>query len=769
MTSLTTIAPGARSAGIFGQQVGQMSSVGRSLATSGTSGAATSMAVSSMSGWVSSIASATSLSVAGPSLPSISSVASGSASSASTAQRSPTHASAAASTAASTASFTSFAVSAAVSLGGTVSFGTSAAASFGAVVSWGAATPSATVESVGGAPASATGAGASSPPQAAADAARMATATAHAALAGGRRRRRRVGGTGRLDAQWAVGIGMSNIRTSSRSEVGHERTGCGWRRATALRWPRLRRWALAVWRAPSTQWSCRALHAKLRAASERNPSVEGKVEMPVSARPAPPPLPARGHGTVAGPVALAWALAVSACLPPPRDNTPLPDTSSKPDSARTDAGSGDATGHNDGVTLGDTAAKNDSALDGDTANADTAGAEATGSPADAATDATGTGALGGCKTDDQCATLPAPPCQGWVCTTATGLCALEATGGGPCPGDACSVESKCLQGSCVGKAPACDDKNPCTSDTCALPAGCVHAPVAAPCDDGFKCTTDDQCSTGLCAGVARICPDKGCAAGACNPLTGSCNNTKPMPQGTPCSVDVPCGGSGVCGGASTACAAPLPCQDANPCTLDKCQQGACVHYALAPGADCKLATGKDDPCAPGKCELDPAGLPACVTQVKCDDENPCTSDSCGSTGTCSTKPIELAANVACNDADPCTGGELCNKGKCTCTGVLSCTKATCNDGNPCTKDACQQSVGCVATPNSASCSDGSACTTGDACQAGKCAGTTVACDDGNACTTDACAPTQGCTHPPLGEGKNCGDGKTCAGGVCKTP
>jgi hypothetical protein len=80
-------------------------------------------------------------------------------------------------------------------------------------------------------------------------------------------------------------------------------------------------------------------------------------------------------------------------------------------------------------------------------------------------------------------------------------------------------------GTCFEDA-ACDDHNPCTTDTCDLPDGdvageCMHAPapVGNACDDGNTCTSNDACTAdGKCVGTVNnscVPPpvDPSCTAG----------------------------------------------------------------------------------------------------------------------------------------------------------------------------------------------------------------------------------------------------------------
>jgi hypothetical protein len=52
----------------------------------------------------------------------------------------------------------------------------------------------------------------------------------------------------------------------------------------------------------------------------------------------------------------------------------------------------------------------------------------------------------------------------------------------------------------------------------------------------------------------------------------------------------------------------------------------------------------------------------------------------------------------------------------TCGGTVT----VCNDNNPCTDDSCNPASGCVHGNNTNSCDDGNACTAGDTCRAGNC-------------------------------------------------
>ena len=108
------------------------------------------------------------------------------------------------------------------------------------------------------------------------------------------------------------------------------------------------------------------------------------------------------------------------------------------------------------------------------------------------------------------------------------------------------------------------------------------------------------------------------------------------------------------------------------------------------------------------------------------------------------------------------GANVCNVG----TGTR-----VCDDNNPCTTDSCVPSTGCLFAPNANACDDGNACTAGDTCGNGTCnAGAAVVCNDFNACTTDSCSPATGCVFAnntnPCDDGNPCTAGDVCGGGVC---
>jgi len=365
------------------------------------------------------------------------------------------------------------------------------------------------------------------------------------------------------------------------------------------------------------------------------------------------------------------------------------------------------------------------------------------------------------------------PCTADKCDPASGCTAAPDDGAACDDGNACTAGDACKGGACQAGTPSCackvaadcDDKNPCTTDSC--DAGACKSAAAADggaCNDGDVCTSNDACAAGKCAGQALVCDDGNpCTTDKCQALVGCVTD---LNDGAPCDDKSDCtkGDScqaGVCapGVYTCACKADSDCDDKDVCTADKCDAGKCGNKAVADGAPCSdgdACTDKDA-CKGGAC--------AAGAIKTCDDGNPCTVDSCDLKTGCKVTNLDGAP---CDDGAKCTDGDACKDGKCQAGG-----KKVCDDKNACTDDSCDDAKGCVATNNAAKCDDGNACTTTDACDAGACAGSgALACDDKNPCTADKCDPTSGCAPVPddgaaCDDGNICTSGDTCKGGACK--
>ena len=339
-------------------------------------------------------------------------------------------------------------------------------------------------------------------------------------------------------------------------------------------------------------------------------------------------------------------------------------------------------------------------------------------------------------------------CQQAICDPATGVCGFtpdhEAL---LCEdGDPCSVNDKCLAGTCVaGVAANCNDGNPCTEDGCITGEGCAYAFNANPCDDGNGCTIGDVCAEGVCSpGGALACDDSNpCTDDGCDAATG-CSY---LANANACNDGNACTNGDACGGGVCLPGTGLLCDDDNPCTSDWCDpQTGCVH---------KLNSA---PCSDGDvCTLDDhCHLGACISSavLKCDDGNLRTDDACDWANGCQFVPNA----AACDDGNACTTGDQCDQGQCKAASLLAC-----GDGNPCTDDGCNPASGCTYGDNGAPCTDGSVCTTNDLCVGGACeSGPLLNCDDKNPCTDDSCSPQTGCQH--VSNDAGCSDGNVCTVG-----
>jgi hypothetical protein len=172
-----------------------------------------------------------------------------------------------------------------------------------------------------------------------------------------------------------------------------------------------------------------------------------------------------------------------------------------------------------------------------------------------------------------------------------------------------------------------------------------------------------------------------------------------------------------------------------------------------------------DKCLSGKC--------VGGNNMNCDDNDPCTTDSCD--------PFVGCQHSKAADGTECTDdGNLCTLDQCktgVCGHVNQVGSKCTDDGLPCTLDTCDANGVCKHPQSSGPCEDGNPCTDGDSCVNGACKSGPLkgasACDDGNPCTIDKCDANQagGCTHENndfaacVSSSSKCPTGQ-CAAGVC---
>jgi Stigma-specific protein, Stig1 len=200
-----------------------------------------------------------------------------------------------------------------------------------------------------------------------------------------------------------------------------------------------------------------------------------------------------------------------------------------------------------------------------------------------------------------------------------------------------------------------------------------------------------------------------------------------------------------------------------PNGLTECS-GNCVDAAHNPEncGECNSVCATNEYCENGEC----------VSKIlKCDDGNACTDDNYNpQSGECSFIP---------NDAAPCDDGNLCTLNDACSDGVCRGDALDCNDDDPCTSDSCNPSgIGCVYTVevDGTPCDDGNLCTQGEECVSGVCGqGTPLSCDDGMFCNgPEGCDPASGCfptgdpCNGPDGDG-DCSESCNESGDHCTAP
>ena len=221
---------------------------------------------------------------------------------------------------------------------------------------------------------------------------------------------------------------------------------------------------------------------------------------------------------------------------------------------------------------------------------------------------------------------------------------------------------------------------------------------------------------------------------------------------------------------SRPCAVPPPptckvdCDDKNPCTADICDAGtkfACTHKNLTAGTSCG-----DGRACNGFEVCDGKGVCKAGTALNCDDNNPCTIESCDERVGCRHVPV--LEPKTCPVPGNCGAGGQCE------AGVCKPVAASCDDNNPCTTDSCPGGTTCshIAVAAGTACSDDNACNGSESCDENAVckAGPAPDCDDQNACTVDSCGTAGGCGHVAGNDGSQCRDGSgksgICNGGIC---
>ncbi|HKO46152.1 MAG TPA: carbohydrate-binding protein [Polyangiaceae bacterium] len=357
---------------------------------------------------------------------------------------------------------------------------------------------------------------------------------------------------------------------------------------------------------------------------------------------------------------------------------------------------------------------------------------------------------------------------------------------------------------------SCDDGNPCTTDSCLPLTGCKFQNNTLACaDDGNTCT-NDLCSAGTCTHPAN----SSCAA----PPTVVSDGLVLEAEKPSSFSDTSAGNSGSAScGTSDVDAEPTSDPKGGTCNVGWTAPTEWLQYSLQLANDdeyvvtlrlASLTTGKYlhleldgvdvsgpvagpglgwqsfvDAAIPGvflsaglhtlrvvfetgdmnlnylSFARDSGTPPTNQCQMSCDDNNPCTTDSCDPLTGCKFQNNALAC---ADDGNTCTN-DVCSAGVCTHPNN---TAACASDGNTCTNDVCSAGV-CTHPNNTAACADDGNSCTNDVCSAGTCThpNNTAACaDDGSTCTNDVCSAGT-CTHP---SNNTCNTSTPCSG-LCTNP
>ncbi|MEC8024156.1 MAG: hypothetical protein VX223_09505, partial [Myxococcota bacterium] len=329
--------------------------------------------------------------------------------------------------------------------------------------------------------------------------------------------------------------------------------------------------------------------------------------------------------------------------------------------------------------------------------------------------------LDSCLSDGRCIHVPGVPCtfdaDCWdenACTRETcdmGTCRsrpIQCDDGrvctkalAPCAGEPDAITTARALLGCnteIGQVPACDP----TAGCYRLPAlNCGQSWIPGEQPLQYECTTDADCST-----------EQPCQPGSC--IDGYC--TVEIIQCTPSGPDV----MAYCNPSNGACEElPQPgwagCDEDSDCRfvdgfpdvgLDHCSLGYCDVHALEPGCF--------------------------FVQRHCDDQNPCTADSCDPAIGCVFTPVSdcngCSTAAECDDLNDCTV-DACDNFQCVYTQVDGC-------------DSCQNFT-CNVVGGAFECS--CLATAAFQCPIPYCQ-SDAECSDGLTCTLDECLPTGICTH-----------------------
>lgn len=375
------------------------------------------------------------------------------------------------------------------------------------------------------------------------------------------------------------------------------------------------------------------------------------------------------------------------------------------------------------------------------------------------------------------------PCTKDSCDAVVGCVYPDAEGVACSDSNPCTTQDTCQSGKCLGgPLLACDDGVACTKDACDAAKGCTATPDDAGCSDGIECTADVCDPSKGCQHQpdnTKCLPFGPCDAVSCD-ATGGCKHTKD-PQ--LCNSLGELCGSYTCDDGFACQTTAKSCADDNPCTSDACDPltGKCSHTPIKDccisASECPLAKG----CYQRACENH-----ECVEIPGCLGLEVCAFNSCRKkcnppkeTTTCSESTATLLKCLTDNSTglsgwvpEECAGTDKCAFNSALDRSV--CCTPNC-EGKECgAPSECQIPCG--------ECGEGWACAAPDqpfkisgshpdayTCVPG-CASVAVEVPTESATWTSA-VPECGVSLPgtkDLDFCGNCGGGKACFEGICKT-
>jgi len=422
-----------------------------------------------------------------------------------------------------------------------------------------------------------------------------------------------------------------------------------------------------------------------------------------------------------------------------------------------------------------------------------------------------------CADRDPCTSSERCDLENMTCVRETieGCCARDSDcdDSDPCTRDECCERShtckhKPIRGCCRSDGDCEDDGNPCTVESCCEHKHrCKRALNRTACScathrDCWRLDNSDSCRVGLCdAGVCKqidACDDGNAMTRDACTEEGACRHVQLSPRddgGDAAAARVVAVG----GECARVRARTEVGGDVRNAARYACPQwlsgggGAAAQVTSTPLSIPEFhryldALGSAGEITDARAQCVPLGLgrfgpPFCGSP--CDDQDPCTVDSCNPLYPYGEMCIHRPMN--CDDSDMCTD-DSCFEGACDHVARLCdqgfgcfsgdglcyavgdggmCANKSCDDGDPCSIDLCNDVNGdCAHLPNS--CADNDSCTL-DVCVPGQgCAnplmpGVGTQNDTETACVVLLCDPVTGETAPYH---KDCDDGDACTDDIC---